>query len=229
MGVEKIETVMFDFVDTLAYEVKEDYVNYYSVLKELGYTTEQLEFKKGYDTARKWLQREREGGRIWTEETRSDFIRRILKNLKLQASDGVISRVIDIFPYKVEFKAFKDAEPTLSQLRQKKFKLVICSNISSERNLRIYLKSSNLEKYFDALVASGTVGYEKPDPKIFEIASRLSMTKPERIIHIGDLYEYDYVGAESAGMRALLIDRKGRYKDKKITRIPQLDEVFDYL
>jgi putative hydrolase of the HAD superfamily len=229
MGVEKIETVMFDFVDTLAYEVKEDYVNYYSVLKELGYTTEQLEFKKGYDTARKWLQREREEGRIWTEETRSDFIRRILKNLKLQASDEVINRVIDIFPYKVEFKAFKDVEPTLSQLRQKKFKLVICSNISSERNLRIYLKSSNLEKYFDALVASGTVGYEKPDPKIFEIASRLSMTKPERMIHIGDLYEYDYIGAESAGIRALLIDRNGRYKDKKFTRIPQLDKVFDYL
>ena len=229
MDAEKIETVMFDFVDTLAYEVKEDYVNYYSVLKELGYTTEQLEFKKGYDKTRNWLLAEREDGRIWTEETRRDFVRMILKNLKLEASDEIINKVIDIFPYKVEFKAFKDTEPTLSHLRQKKFKLAICSNISSERNLMIYLKSSNLEKYFDALVASGTVGYEKPDPRIFKIASRLSMTKPERMIHIGDLYEYDYVGAESAGMRALLIDRNGRYKDKKFNRITQLGDVFDYI
>jgi putative hydrolase of the HAD superfamily len=117
----------------------------------------------------------------------------------------------------------------LKQIKNKKFKLILCSNIYSERNLKIFLKSVNLEPYFDIIVASGTVGYEKPDPEIFKIASKLSNTRPERMIHIGDLYEYDYVGAESAGMRALLIDRNGKYKDKKINVIHKLDDVFDYI
>jgi len=220
---------MFDFGDTLAYELKEDYLTYHLIFEEVGYVTELSEFKKRYNEALEWLLAERKKGRVWTEETRAEFVSRILTGLKLPSQSRVISKMVEIFPYRVQLKAFEDVEPTLSLLRRKKFKLIICSNVSSEKNLRIFLKSVNLEPYFDIIVASGTVGYEKPDPEIFKIASKLSNTRPERMIHIGDLYEYDYVGAESAGMQALLIDRNGSYKGKKINVIHKLDDVFDYV
>ncbi|MGD0329815.1 MAG: HAD family hydrolase [Nitrososphaeria archaeon] len=229
MNKDQIKAVMFDFGDTLAYELKEGYLTYHLIFEELGYVTELSEFKKRYDEALEWMLAEREKGRIWTEETRADFVSRILTSLKLPSPSRVISKIIEIYPYRVQLKAFEDTEPTLSQLKHKKFKLIICSNVSSERNLRIFLKSVNLESYFDIIVASGTVGYEKPNPEIFKIASKLSNTRPERMIHIGDLYEYDYVGAESAGMRALLIDRNEKYRGKKINVIYRLDDIFDYI
>lgn len=65
---------------------------------------------------------------------------------------------------------------------------------------------------FDFTLSAGQVGRRKPDGLIFEraldIAGRIS---PDEAVYIGDNYYTDVVGAHSAGMSAILIDRHDAY------------------
>lgn len=56
---------------------------------------------------------------------------------------------------------------------------------------------------FDAVVDSGRVGIEKPDPKIFELMAEALGTPMKEIVHIGDSLGADVLGAVRAGMRAV--------------------------
>jgi putative hydrolase of the HAD superfamily len=137
--------------------------------------------------------------------------------------------VCELWPYRVALKAYEDVKPTLTKLKQKGLQLIVVSNVSSSRNLRSYLTRLGLESYFDVLVGSGSVGYEKPNPEIFKLASKLSSTPFEKMMHVGDSYREDYLEAESVGIKAVLLDRKGIHKNKKCRKISQLTELFHLL
>ncbi|MEM3403488.1 MAG: HAD-IA family hydrolase [Nitrososphaeria archaeon] len=224
-----IKTIMFDFGDTLAYERRPEYLTYYRVFKEVGYETELTRFKKAYYEAKEWWGIEKKNGKIWTERSRAMFLERIFYCLDIPINQDIIEKMREMFPHLSAMRAYKDAEPTLIELQRRGFKLSICSNVSSDKNLLIYLKSANLDKYFDLLIASGTVGYEKPNPMIFKIASKLLQTPPEEMAHIGDRYDYDYQGAKVVGIFPILIDRKGVYKNINCTKVKSLTELLNIL
>jgi len=57
--------------------------------------------------------------------------------------------------------------------------------------------------------SSAEAGARKPDPAIFEAALALAGCSAPEAVHVGDTREEDVEGAEAAGIRALLLDRKG--------------------
>jgi len=79
------------------------------------------------------------------------------------------------------------------------------------------------------LIASGTVGYEKPDPGIFQLALNIMNISPADVIHVGDDYEADYIGASSIGLYSILIDRNDKYLNLDIRGIKKLTELTKYL
>jgi putative hydrolase of the HAD superfamily len=60
-----------------------------------------------------------------------------------------------------------------------------------------------------AVVDSGAVGVEKPDPRIFEIALELIRARRERCVYVGDTVYADVDGATRAGIRPLHLDPVG--------------------
>jgi HAD superfamily hydrolase (TIGR01509 family) len=68
------------------------------------------------------------------------------------------------------------------------------------------LERAGLRPWIRAVVDSHVVGAEKPDPHIFRAALALVGMPPERVVHAGDLHAIDVVGAESAGIHAVLLD-----------------------
>jgi 2-haloacid dehalogenase len=74
------------------------------------------------------------------------------------------------------------------------------------------LEELGLVKYFDDLVLSHEIGIVKPNPKIFAIAI-LKGGYPA--LHIGDIYEIDYVGAGRSYVDAILLDRYDFYPEIK--------------
>ncbi len=66
-----------------------------------------------------------------------------------------------------------------------------------------------LARFFDVVLVSGPLGMNKPDPAIFERACRLLMIPPGEAVHIGDRVDKDVDGAKRAGMKAVLVDRRG--------------------
>ena len=78
------------------------------------------------------------------------------------------------------------------------------------------------EHYFEKIIDSHVVGFEKPDPRLFHHALEISGADPESTVHIGDLYHVDVIGARSAGLYAILLDPFGDWKDVDCLRFPDL-------
>lgn len=60
-----------------------------------------------------------------------------------------------------------------------------------------------IDRHFRAVADSGVLGIEKPDPKIFDYAAERLGVPTHDLIHIGDAWEADVVGALAAGARAV--------------------------
>ena len=87
------------------------------------------------------------------------------------------------------------------------------------------LKDRGLHEYFDAVIDSHVVGFEKPDGRIFECAIAASGARAESTLHVGDLYFADVVGARGAGLHALLLDPFGdweAYGQVDCARLPDI-------
>lgn len=98
----------------------------------------------------------------------------------------------------------------MADLRAAGVKTAIVSN--SEGMLDRLFVTLGIDGCFDALVDSGRVGVEKPDPAIFRIACERTGTTLGRSLHLGDTYSTDVVGARNAGMATALIDPHGHYE-----------------
>jgi len=72
------------------------------------------------------------------------------------------------------------------------------------------------------LVISEDTGYMKPQPQVFEYATRLAGTNPESILYIGDSYTSDIQGATAIGWKTAWYTN-----DNNPDRMSEADIVFD--
>ena len=91
----------------------------------------------------------------------------------------------------------------LARLKAAGLLLGIVSN--SEGRVEEALEAAGLRDYFDVVVDSGILGIEKPDPRIFQAALQALRVAPEEALYVGDLYEVDVLGAQAAGIEAVLV------------------------
>ena len=81
---------------------------------------------------------------------------------------------------------------------------------------------SDAEKYFDFEVKASEVGFMKPNPKIFEYALKLTKCKPSEMLHIGDSYDKDIIGAKSVNMNYIWLRH-----DSKIEKDIKTENIVD--
>lgn len=107
------------------------------------------------------------------------------------------------------FELYDDVLPALAELRGRGLKIGLVSN--SARDMRAFAEHHALE--VDAGVSSFHHGKTKPHPSIFRAALDLLEVEAGEAAMVGDTVEDDVEGARAIGMRALLVDRLGRYPD----------------
>lgn len=107
----------------------------------------------------------------------------------------------------IRFRAYRDAAPTLAELRALAVRLVCVSNW--DYSLPDVLARVGLADELDGVVTSAAVGARKPDPRLFEAALEVAGCAAAEALHVGDTPTEDVEGAKAAGIRALLIDRDG--------------------
>lgn len=100
--------------------------------------------------------------------------------------------------------------PLLEQLGRK-YRLGIISNYRA--SLTDYLEEIGLKPYFETIIISEIVGYEKPDVRIFEVALQEMHLSPEECLYVGD-HPFDVLGAKDAGLDAAWLKTH-------ITRMPE--------
>lgn len=83
-----------------------------------------------------------------------------------------------------------------------KYKLAVVSNISSRARLDQRFLPGELDRLFDVVIASGDVGYIKPQPEIFHIAAERLGVAPEACVMLDDVADF-CDGARAVGMQAI--------------------------
>lgn len=95
----------------------------------------------------------------------------------------------------------------VSALRDSGVRLGVLSN--SEGRLAELLEELGWSRYFETIADSGRLGFEKPDPRIFEWTAERLGVAPRELIHVGDAWAADVEGALAVGARAVWITRGG--------------------
>jgi HAD superfamily hydrolase (TIGR01509 family) len=108
----------------------------------------------------------------------------------------------------------------LDILKNEGLQLLVVSN--SNGSIEGIMSDLGVRDYFDKIVDSHNIGFEKPDYRLFKHALEISNAVPEHTLHIGDLYHVDVRGAWSAGVHALLLDPYGDWKDVDCERMPDV-------
>ncbi len=100
-------------------------------------------------------------------------------------------------------------EPLLARLAAR-YRLAIVSNWPLGVTIDRFAERAGWQRHLAAIVVSQRVGAIKPHPAIFHAAEDLLGVPPETILHVGDDWSADVVGAGRLGWRtALLRTRPG--------------------
>lgn len=93
----------------------------------------------------------------------------------------------------------------LSRLKSMKLRLAVISNHHDRKALTDHLSQLDVKSYFTRIIVSSSVGFRKPDPRIFAMCLSNLRVKPSEAVFVGDSIEYDVLGAKGAGMKTILI------------------------
>lgn len=112
------------------------------------------------------------------------------------------SRILDPGRYHL----YPDSVSVLEWSRQAGYRNILLSNNYPE--LPDTMDRLGLSPYFESMVVSAHMGYEKPHPILFERALALAGVDAVRCVMIGDNPEADIRGGRQAGMRTVLVHRE---------------------
>lgn len=151
---------------------------------------------------------------VWNtnkEVTHLDQIRFILKTVSKGAvtikeewiedlSSAYVSAIFEVPPYLNPYacqvlKSFEE---------QSKLVGLICNvGLTPGFGIRRFLTLKGIAKYFDVMLFSDEVGFRKPNPEIFRMATQRLRVEPYETVHVGDNLRSDVWGAKNAGFRAI--------------------------
>jgi putative hydrolase of the HAD superfamily len=111
----------------------------------------------------------------------------------------------------------EDTVEVLSQLKSKDYRLGLISDCNPE--VPLLWETSPLASLFDAAVFSCSVGMQKPDTRIYRLATDQLRIEPQDCIYVGDGGSHELSGASQVGMYPVLI----RVSDEEINEPYRLD------
>lgn len=149
--------------------------------------------------------------------------------------DDVFRRVEDAFARRSAWYVFPDVMPSLDAVRAAGIRLCVISNFVWGGPELFH--DLELARHFEAIVVSARVGFQKPNPGIFQHALDGMNVAPQNAIHVGDSYPADVIGARRVGITGVLIDRHGNdparardeYDDAALVVVTDLFELLDLL
>lgn len=136
-------------------------------------------------------------------------------------AEALARRVYDEFGDPGRWRPYPDVLPALRRLRERGLKLGIISNWDSR--LEAVLAGTGVGELVEAVVSSADVALHKPDPRIFELACERVGVRPREAAHVGDHEYADVLGARTAGMLAVRVDRHGDATDDAVRDFESLE------
>ncbi|MCK4830994.1 HAD-IA family hydrolase, partial [bacterium] len=114
-----------------------------------------------------------------------------------------------------QVQPFQDAVKVLCLLHDRGFSIGVLSN--GEWDLEPICRRDGFGEIIQITLTSGSVGYQKPDHHIFDIASQTVNAIPSKCALIGDTIETDIEGAQNAGWLPVFLQRPSRRYARTVT------------
>ena len=232
-----IKAIFFDWFNTLAhyYPPREELES--QALKELGFDISPKDLSYGMYLGDKLIYEEnaripiRQRSREEQTQLYTRFHRTVLKEANLTAADDVVLKLLKRMLQlndSMKFILFDDVSATLKELKARRLKLGLLTNLQSEVNSMC--RVLGIADYLDFTVTSAEAGADKPQPPIFLKALQLAHVNAAEAIHVGDQYQNDVLGARGVGISPILLDRADYYAEiTDCPRIRSLAEVSRYI
>jgi putative hydrolase of the HAD superfamily len=141
--------------------------------------------------------------------------------------DDYFAELFDYFATPAAWSLYPEVAGTLGSLKQRGVIIAVISNFDSRLNK--VLSGLGIAEYFDGVFVSSSVGYAKPDRRIFEAALDEHGLGPAEAAHVGDSEANDIAGAANAGLKGILIDRDGDQAIKSFSSVRSLDGILPLL
>ena len=221
-----LQTLLLDVGDTLVRERPSRFEIYAAAARARGVEIDARGMAERMRAAHEGLPRTLDGNFRYTDPWFEAFIRRIFGDdlgLSKAGVDALVPELFARFESPDTFEPYPGARELLAAARERGLTLGIVSNWSAR--LDRVLAAVGLEGAFDFVLCSALEGVEKPDPEIFRRALARAGGAPEATLHAGDHLRNDVEPAQGLGIRAVLVDHRGRFEgqDLPCPRVSGLD------
>ncbi len=230
MGTGETEFVFFDAGETLIHPLPSFPQLFMSVCDEHGLEVDFELLRTATRRLMAGIEEKQRGGYTFSNEVRKsrrfwlDFYGSLVREMGYAQEDGQLPLALyHTFSDPSNYGAYHDAIETMEELRARGLRMGLISNF--EVWLEGLLEDLGLLAYLEVSVISGREEYEKPHPRIYELALERGGVAAERSVHVGDSPISDYDGPLEAGMRAVLLDRWGRFPDFAGEQVRDLREL----
>jgi len=200
------KAVFFDFGDTLSFNNQTFPESLHKVLKSIGVDVDAkqlrsaiLEADHGELQEERMKLRERDSYRSF----RIKYYKYVLNLLSYSHMDEYAEYIQNVIGYYHKSYLKPETFYVLDALKKEGYKLGIVSNFSHA--LPWLCDELGLTEKFDFITYSDDVGCEKPKPQIFHDALTKVCVKSEEVIHVGDSYSADVLGARAVGITPILV------------------------
>ncbi len=197
--INNIEAVAFDIDGTL-------YPSWKFYLKILPFFLKNRRLMSGFNKTRKEIRAIQEEN---PSEIRSDFfdfqaeiyskyVQESPKELKFFLEKEIYNGWKSSFD---KIKPYPNAKQAIEKLKQKKLKIAVLSDFIPEQKKDIW----GILPLCDVVLGSEYIGVLKPSALVFEELAKNLELPPEKILYVGNNFEYDILGAKQIGMKTAYI------------------------
>lgn len=160
-------------------------------------------------------------------EDQASAFQEVCKAFNIDCRPFVIDKLIGVWnSSKLLAKPYPETIDVLKEFKDSGLKLALTSN-SPFDNVEPVLEKFEMAKFFDRINLSWETGILKHEPEAFDsILRKLHLARNE-VLMVGDSLETDIAGAEKVGIKAVLIDRRG--KREYTNKISDLTELKKFL
>ncbi|MDA1329897.1 MAG: HAD family hydrolase [Chloroflexi bacterium] len=233
----KLQAVIFDLDDTLRVNDPHAHIFFHDFVRTLGLNLRQDALHDSFRWAHEyWATSDDMLADLQAHNGMEDtfwqaYTRRHLNALGLEASkiDELADEVHQHMrgTYKPKSQLVPGALETLNLLRSRGHQVGVVTN----RSRPIYQEIHDLELdlHLDFFITAGQVGAFKPQKELFEGVLNLIHLSADEVLYVGDNYFADVLGAEQAGIQAVLLDPFGLYPDVGSLTIASVADVVKLL
>ncbi len=141
-------------------------------------------------------------------------------NVALEIGKEIFLSILDNPKY---WQILPDVTTFLENLIKMGKKIALVSNWNS--SMKAFVEKSPLNIYFSNIYSGTQLQNKKPNPYIFEQAIKDFEINKDEVVHIGNSYIDDIVGAKNASIKAILFDNNRDYLNSEIPAFYQYSDL----